>query len=419
MNLLKTSVLNGVAVLIKTATMFILNKILAVYVGPAGYAVIGQFQNFIQMVTTFAGSAINTAVIKYTAEYYEDENKQRSIWRTAGSLVLIFSLIFSGIIIFFQKQISIYIFHSDLYQTVFVWFAFFLTLFTLNALLLAILNGKKEILRLVIANIVGSLFSLAITSFLAIKYGLYGALVALSIYQSLAFIVTLFLCYKTDWFKISYLLGKLDLAVTKGFASFALMALVSAICVPLSQILIRTYLTQEYGVTYAGYWEAMIRLSAAYLMLITTTLGVYYLPRLSELSEINEIKAEVYAGYKFIFPLAVLGGLIVYILRDWIIAILFTKTFLPMRELFLWQMIGDSLKIGSWILAYLMLSKAMTRLFITTEVIFAITSVLLTYICTQIFGYEGVSIAHLINYGIYWFVMSIYVFKSLKEKDTI
>ncbi len=36
MNLLKTSALNGVAVLIKTATMFILNKILAVYVGPAG-----------------------------------------------------------------------------------------------------------------------------------------------------------------------------------------------------------------------------------------------------------------------------------------------------------------------------------------------------------------------------------------------
>ena len=94
MNLLKTSVLNGVAVLIKTATMFILNKILAVYVGPAGYAAIGQFQNFIQMVTTFAGSAINTAVIKYTAEYHEDETKQRAIWKAAGSSVLIFSFIF-------------------------------------------------------------------------------------------------------------------------------------------------------------------------------------------------------------------------------------------------------------------------------------------------------------------------------------
>ncbi|HEM6635104.1 TPA: O-antigen translocase [Acinetobacter nosocomialis] len=419
MNLLKTSVLNGVAVLIKTATMFILNKILAIYVGPAGYAAIGQFQNFIQMVTTFAGSAINTAVIKYTAEYYEDETKQRNIWKTAGSIVLLFSLIFSLIILIFQKQLSIYIFHNDLYQTVFVWFAVFLTLFTFNALFLAILNGKKEVLRLVIANIVGSIFSLAVTSLLAIKYGLYGALVALSIYQSLAFLITLFLCYKADWFKLSYLFGKIDKTIAKKFVAFAFMALVSAICVPLSQIVIRSYLTHEYGVTYAGYWEAMIRLSAAYLMLVTTTLGVYYLPRLSELSRLEEIKSEVYLGYKYIFPLAAIGSLAVYFLRDWIIAILFTKTFLPMRDLFFWQMIGDSLKIGSWILAYLMLSKAMTKLFVTTEIFFALTSILLTYLCTHVFGFKGVSIAHLINYGVYWIVMSICVFKSLKERDTV
>lgn len=415
MNLLKTSVLNGVAVLIKTATMFILNKILAIYVGPAGYAAIGQFQNFIQMVTTFAGSAINTAVIKYTAEYYEDETKQRNIWRTAGSIVLLFSLIFSIIILIFQKQLSIYIFHTDLYQTVFVWFALFLTLFTFNALFLAILNGKKEVLRLVIANIVGSIFSLAVTSFLAIKYGLYGALVALSIYQSLAFLITLFLCYKSEWFKLSYLFGKIDKAIAKKFAAFAFMALVSAICVPFSQIIIRSYLTHEYGVTYAGYWEAMIRLSAAYLMLVTTTLGVYYLPRLSELSRLEEIKSEVYLGYKYIFPLAAIGSLAVYFLRDWIIAILFTKTFLPMRDLFFWQMIGDSLKIGSWILAYLMLSKAMTKLFVTTEILFAVTSILLTYLCTHMFGFKGVSIAHLINYGVYWLVLGYFIFKKLKE----
>ncbi|HBI2329190.1 O-antigen translocase [Acinetobacter baumannii] len=419
MNLLKTSVLNGVAVLIKTATMFILNKILAIYVGPPGYAAIGQFQNFIQMVTTFAGSAINTAVIKYTAEYYEDESKQRNIWKTAGSIVFLFSLTFSLIILIFQKQLSIYIFHTDLYQTVFVWFAVFLTLFTFNALFLAILNGKKEVLRLVIANIVGSIFSLAVTSLLAIKYGLYGALVALSIYQSLAFLITLFLCYKADWFKLSYLFGKIDKTIAKKFVAFAFMALVSAICVPLSQIVIRSYLTHEYGVTYAGYWEAMIRLSAAYLMLVTTTLGVYYLPRLSELSRLEEIKSEVYLGYKYIFPLAAIGSLAVYFLRDWIIAILFTKTFLPMRDLFFWQMIGDSLKIGSWILAYLMLSKAMTKLFVTTEISFAVTSILLTYLCTHMFGFKGVSIAHLINYGVYWIVMSICVFKSLKEKDTV
>ena len=416
MNLLNTSALNGVAVLIKTATMFILNKILAVYVGPAGYAAIGQFQNFIQMVTTFAGSAINTAVIKYTAEYHENEHQQISVWRAAGSLVLIFSFIFSLIILIFQKELSLYIFQTTAYQSVFAWFAAFLVLFNLNALFLAILNGKKEILKLVVANIVGSVLSLLVTSSLAIQYHLYGALIALSIYQSLAFFVTLFLCYKANWFKISYLFGRIEPQIAKNFAAFAVMALVGAICVPLSQMVIRSYLSQEFGLNYAGYWEAMIRLSAAYLMLVTTTLGVYYLPRLAELTHLDEIKKEVYLGYKFIFPLAVIGGLSVYLLRDWIIALLFSQAFMPMRDLFLWQMIGDSLKIGSWILAYLMLAKAMTKLFVTTEILFALSSVGLTYLFTKLFGFEGVSIAHLVNYALYWLVMSYFIFGTLESQ---
>ncbi len=414
MNLLQTSVLNGVAVLIKTITLFVLNKILAVYLGPTGYAALGQFQNFIQMVTTFAGSAINTAVIKYTAEYHEDESKQRAIWKTAGSIVFVFSLMFAFLILIFQRQLSLYIFHTLEYQTVFVWFAVFLLFFNFNTLFLAILNGKKEILKLVLANIAGSLFALIVTSILAIKLHLYGALIALSIYQSIAFIVTLFLCYRADWFKFSSLFGKIDLEITKKFSSFIWMALVSAICVPLSQMLIRAYLSQEFGLVYAGYWEAMIRLSTVYLMLVTTTLGVYYLPRLSELKMIDEIKKEVYLGYKFLFPLAVAGGIIIFVLRDWIIKVLFSPSFAPMQSLFFWQMMGDALKIGSWILAYLMLSKAMTKLYISTEIIFTLSLIALTYVCTQLFGFEGVSIAHLINYGMYWVVISFFIFKSLK-----
>lgn len=410
MNLIKTSVLNGIAVVIKTATLFFLNKILAIYVGPAGYAAIGQFQNFIQMVTTFAGSALNTAVVKYTAEYHDDKEKQHLVWRSSVFLVLIFSMIFTFLIFLFNKDLSWYIFKSEEYSGVFTWFAIFLIFFNLNTLLLAILNGKKEINRLVIANIMGSLFSLTIMSFFAINYGLRGALISLSLYQSLNFIVTLLLCYRLNWFKLSYFIGRLDVDVAKKFMAFALMALVSAVCVPLSQIIIRSYLTHEFGIVYAGYWEAMIRLSSGYLMLVTTTLSVYYLPRLSELKFLEDIKKEVVLGYKLIFPLAILGGIFVFVLKDWIIQILFSKSFLPMRDLFLWQLIGDSLKIGSWILAFIMLGKAMTKLYVITEIIFALSSILLTYFSTHFFGFEGVSIAHIINYSIYWFVLYIFIF---------
>lgn len=419
MNLLKTSVLNGIAVLVKTATMFILNKILAVYVGPSGYAAIGQFQNFIQMVTSFAGGSINTAVVKYTAEYGDNPTEQRKIWQNAGTIILALSIVFSLLIILFQKPLSLYIFHSTEYRSVFIWFGIFLIFFNFNALFLAILNGKKEILKLVIANIAGSVFSLVITGFLAYQYHILGALIALSIYQSIAFFITLALCIKSDWFKFQFLFGKIDKAIATKFAHYALMALVSAVCVPLSQIVIRSLLTKEFGASYAGYWEAMTRLSGAYLMLVTTTLGVYYLPRLSELKTFHEIKHEVYTGYKFIFPLALIGGLAVYLLRDWIIKLLFTESFMPMRELFLWQIIGDILKIGSWILAYLMLGRAMIKLFMVTEIVFSLLLIILTYISIKIYGFGGSTMAYMINYVFYWLIISIFVFKKLRNEMVV
>jgi PST family polysaccharide transporter len=64
MNLVKTSLLNGIAVAIKVASALVLNKILAVYVGPAGYAVIGQFQNAVSIVVNLAGGAVATGVTK-------------------------------------------------------------------------------------------------------------------------------------------------------------------------------------------------------------------------------------------------------------------------------------------------------------------------------------------------------------------
>lgn len=42
-----------------------------------------------------------------------------------------------------------------------------------------------------------------------------------------------------------------------------------------------------------------------------------------------------------------------------------------MLELFPYQFLGDIIKIASWLISYLMIAKAMARLFITMEIIFS------------------------------------------------
>lgn len=409
MTLIKTSLLNGIAVVIKMLTLLGINKILAIYVGPAGYAALGQFQNAMTMIITFASGAINTGVTKYTAEYYDDEQKQRLVWRTAGTISLLGSIVTALLIAVFNQPLAAWFLKDANYGSVFIWFAATLVLFTFNTLLLAILNGKKEIARYVLANIAGSIFSLLATGFMVVEFGLYGALVALACYQAISFFVTLLLCYRAPWFKTKYLFGGIDKQTALNLGKFTAMALTSALCVPVSHILVRNHLGETLGWDAAGYWEAMWRLSSAYLMFVTTTLGVYYLPRLSELKDTREIREEVIQGYKIILPVAALCGVAIYVLRDFIIAILFTKDFLPMRELFGLQMLGDTLKIGSWILAYLMLGKAMVKLFMITEIVFSIFFTLLSWVLIDYLALEGVALAHVINYAIYWSVM-IFIF---------
>jgi polysaccharide transporter, PST family len=415
MTFLKTSLLNGIAVVVRMLTLLCINKILAIYVGPAGYAALGQFQNAVQMITTFASGAINAGVTKYTAEYHEDEKRQHSVWQTAGSISTVGALITGIFVAVFNERLSVLFLGDTKYGGVFVWFSATLILFVMNTLLLAVLNGKKEILRYVISNIAGSLFALAVTTYMAITWGIYGALVALAVYQSISFFVTLALCCRAPWFKIRYFFGRIDPEVARNLAKYTAMSLTSVACVPLSQILVRNHLGQSFGWEAAGYWEALTRLSGAYLMLITTTLSVYYLPRFSELKSTVELHAEIKNGYKIILPLTAIGALIIYVFRDMVVKLLFTPAFLPMTDLFAWQMVGDTLKIGSWVLAYLMLGKAMFKLFMVTELVFAATFVLLTWLFTKTFGLQGVTMAYALNYAIYWVVMGVCMSRRLES----
>ncbi|RUR12122.1 O-antigen translocase [Legionella sp. km772] len=402
MSLIKTSILNSIAVIIKLLTFLGINKLLSLYVGPIGYAFLGQYQNLITVMSTFASGAITTGVTKYTAEYYYDEKKQHVLWRTAAKISFIGSLATAILISLFSSSLASIFLHDERLGGVFLWFAATLILFVLNSLLLALLNGKKEIAIYVLANIAGSFLALLITAVLVIYYGLYGALVALAIYQSISFFVTFFLCYKTSWFKLAYLVGPIDKPMATNLFRYALMAIVSAICIPGSQILVRNYIGSMINWQAAGYLEAMWRLSAAYLMVVTTTLSVYFIPRISELNDASKIKVEVLKTFKVILPFTIVCSVGIYLLRKFLINLLFTADFNHMEELFAWQMIGDTIKVSSWILMYLYVAKNFYRLYIFSEIFFSISFYLLVIVLESKFKLQSVAIAHAINYCFYF-----------------
>lgn len=381
--------------------MLILNKILAVYVGPSGYAAIGQFQNVITISLTAGGAAAGNGVVALTAAHPENIAAQRAVWRTAFTLSFVASGITALAILFLHKVIANAIFGSDAYAAPLLWFAGALVMFVANSLLLSVLNGRKEIGRLVAANIGGSILTLIATGALAYRFGLKGALIAVAVNQSLAFFFSLFLCARSGWFKLSDLIGPVDKAIARKLAGFAAMAVTSAIAAPLGLIATRSYLGRQFGWEQAGLWEAMLRISGLQLMFLTTILGTYYLPRMAEIRDRFETRGELFKVLRLALPVSIAGTTILYNFRERFIALLFDDSFLPMAGLFGWQLIGDNIKIVAWSLSFILVARANTKAFIILEVAFSALSTLLAVLFSSTFGFAAVTMAHPVVYTLY------------------
>ncbi|MGV8002185.1 O-antigen translocase [Photorhabdus temperata subsp. temperata] len=413
MTLFKTSILSLIATAFKMLAGLVINKAVSLYIGPAGLALIGQFQSFSQLIMIAAQGAINNGVVKYTAEYGPNDSKTPALFSTAAKISLITSIIVGILLILLSQTAAKEILLDIKYQYVFIIFGFTIVLFVLNGLLLSILNGLKDIQTYIKINIIQSIYSLIFTSILITFFSLDGALIALVTHQSIILLVTLFLLKKHPIIKWRNFIQPFNSPTAKKLMSYSAMAITSAVVVPVSHLIIRNYLGTTLGWNQAGYWQGIWYISTMYLMVVTTALSIYYLPRLSEITNNKELKKEIIQGYKFIIPIVTICALLIYLLRDIIITILFTQNFVPMRDLFLWQVIGDIFKIASWLLSYIMLAKAMTYTYILTEIIFSSSFVLLSIFLINNHGILGITHAYSINYTVYLITMILIIKKRI------
>ena len=93
MSLVKTTFLSLIATSVKMLSLLVINKVVAVTIGPSGVAMIGQYQNFSQVAMTAAQGGLNQGIIKYTAEYKSEEEKLTQLFSTAIKTSLFCSIL--------------------------------------------------------------------------------------------------------------------------------------------------------------------------------------------------------------------------------------------------------------------------------------------------------------------------------------
>ncbi|GAA4238228.1 O-antigen translocase [Postechiella marina] len=412
--LVKIMSLKMAAVFARVIAGLLTSKAIAIFIGVEGLALIGNLQNFVSSTQTLSVLGLYNGVVKQISKFKEDALQLSKTISTVFYLGFIATILASFFCYFNASLINEFIFPTyNNYDYVIKIFAIALPFYSLNMFVFSIMNGFSKYKILIIINIIGQVLGVTIALLLIYQRELDGALISVVIAESLVFLITLVGIINRRSLVGLIQVKNISLDTFKQMSPNSIIALFSAVIVPLIALAIRSYIIDNIGYKEAGFWEAITRISKYYSMFIGTLMTLYILPRFSEIVSVKEFRKEVLTLYKAIIPAFSVVLIVIYLSRSYVIDLIFSSDFKPVEDLFLWQLLGDFIRVLSLVIAYQFLAKKMFWHFVITEAFFVLILYLTSVYFIDIYGVKGAVIGHFVSYMLYYAVILMIFSSSL------
>ena len=410
-SIVKVFSFNSLIVFGKLISSFIVSKVSAIYLGPSGYAIVGNFKNVLQGILGITASGFESGIIKYTAENKNDNKQFNIIVSSAITLSVLISLIVGLLLILFANSLSVYVLKDISFAFVFRYLAIVLPLVSLNFLVVYILNGLQKLkLYSILITLTNSLN--ALVTFLLIYYlNLEGALLASVLIPVLSLVFSLLFKDVRDLLSIFFLnIKAISVSVLRSISTYIVMATYSSLLISLTYLFIRNNIITSLGIDNAGLWEAMNKISAFYMVFFSSLFTLYLLPQLA----INKTIAGYYeimkTYFKYVIPFTLVAFALLLIFRTLVIKIFLTDAFESIEKFVYLQLIGDFIKIVAFSIAYQFHAKKMVVFYFISDAILYLSFYFLSINLITYFNLEGVFYAYIISTLAYLISVTLFVF---------
>lgn len=399
---------------IKIIAGILISKFIAIYIGPHGMVLIGNLRNFLRALQSLSISGLYKGVVKFISQVKNDSVELTKILSTVFYLGF-FSSVFLAFLCYYNAEFINNILFGENYNYGYIieTLALVLPFYALNMFTFSIMNGFSKYKNLIFINILGQIVGGLITLLLIRQENIDGALLAIVITPALNLLITIVgIAFRRN-LMASVKITKVNLSVLNKLSPYMIMALVSAIALPIVMIMIRNYLIDKVGINSAGYWTAMTRVSDYYLMFFNSLVALYILPRFSEINSKLEFRKEVFSFYKTMMPAFLVLLFIIYISRSILVNILFAEDFRQVEDLFGYQILGDIARVLSMVIAYQFLAKKMFTHFIVLEVFLFVMMYFSSIYLIDEFGLKGAVMGHCLSYFMYLGIILLLFSSSL------
>jgi PST family polysaccharide transporter len=376
---------------------FLSIKVTAVYLGPAGLALVGQLGNFISLLQSTLGNAVNSAVVKIAAESESrDPERAAAVVGTALRMILWISVGAAILILLLHGPLTVWLLDDVAFAPVLIGLALSLPLVMIGTLAVAVFTAQRLFALVSLTNIIATSGGTLIFVSLCWLYGLWGGLIGIIATYPLTWFVAATLSRRNSRANVLTYWRDASWKCVRPIASFYPMLLTHSVALPLSVLLVRDMLIGEFGAQQTGFWQASFRLSDMYTIIFIAALSMYSLPTLSAANGSEQFRAVLRQLVGVCFTVAAGGALLLYLGRELVVQIVFTHEFAPVSRLWSWQLLGDVFLIAGWPMRSALMASGRAKTYMLVEASIGIGFVVITKALLECAGLLSANIAHAI-----------------------
>jgi len=392
-------------------------KLVSVYAGPEGLGRLGLFMSVVSLTTVFAGGGISNGIIKYVAEYRDSPKQLEEFLGSAVLYGLIYSMAIIGICSVFSFRLAALFFGDAAFWWIMPTFGFAQLFAFIGVVVVGTANGMKRHDLFARLTAISYFVAIIVSYMLISNWGTMGGIAALGFTMSCVGILGGIAAVVKGY--ANQIRLRFDRSQFRLLSRFSIMMITAAVLFPVSEILIRNAVEDNLGLTFAGYWQGLTRLSTSYIGFFAVFLGTVFMPRLSGTHSLMVCRQLVTRQLLRTGTVFVASVLVMYLLRDFLIVAAFSNEFSPLSKVIHYQFIGDFFRILSYVVGFLFLSKAAVGHGIAAEIFQYVLYTTLTITVINSTGqFDDVVQSYAISYAIYFCVMiaALYVFTARDKK---
>ena len=404
--------LSGLHTLCRLVLSFITIKFTAIYLGPAGIALVAQLGNFISMCHGILGGGIGTATARLYPAFQGDRAGRKRFLATAWRLASIFAVISILTIALASGPIAQWLLTSDEHRVAVMLGGVAAGCLVLDTVIISAINGAGELGRVVLSSLIASVVGFAVYVPASVLWGIPGGLIGYAISQSVALPISLAVLRWSRSVAPQDFRGDFDRTQAQRILGFVPMLIAHSTMSPLGLILIRDMVAAHLGLEMAGLWQATWRISEIYLGVVMASLSLYFLPRLGEVAGTPALRGEILRTFAQAVGITAAVALSLFLLRDWVVRIVFTEEFLPVRDLMPFQLLGDVLRMAAWTFGFVLVALVRSRWYIALEILMPAIFFGGALLLVPRFGAQGVTWAYCLA-GLVHFTISTFALRDV------